>query len=221
MTVSDLKKMTAQMNRNFDNGNSTFPHSILPNGILTIEALKKLTAGPLTVKMNRPAVTGTVKTPVSPLNILPPIRNPVMVPESLSPRPDPRPMDLSLLSTGFSSFLKKVEGQDLKVTTRPDPTSPTGHKSPIKTIFPPSPVTSEEFCCNSVSVSSISPQKPINRSLSEIEKNQIIEVTEISLGTVKSETSKRNRRKQGKFFFVTSKIFSVYGLFSENFEPLY
>ena len=220
MTVNDLKKMTAQMNRNFDNGNSAFPHSILPNGILTIEALKKLTAGPLTVKMNRPAATGSVKTPVSPLNVLPPIRNPVMVPESLSPRPDPRPMDLSLLSTGFSSFLKKVEGQDLKVTTRPDPTSPTGHKSPIKTIFPPSPVTSEEFCCNSVSVSSISPQKPINRSLSEIEKNQIIEVTEISQDTVKSETSKRNRRKQGELFLGSKFIFRVMVFhLAKNFSP--
>ena len=170
----------------FDNGNTPFPQAILPNGILTLEALKKLTAGPLTVKMNRPVKS---LTPVEPMTFN---RTPVTTPRVISPRPEPdRPMDLSLLSTGFSSFLKKVEGQEA---------AGPGVTSPAKTIFPPSPVTSEEFCPNSVAVNSISPQKPLNRSLSEMERKQILEVPEIPTPHISdptSQCSKRNRRKQG------------------------
>ena len=138
--------------------------------VLTIEAIKKLTSSPMTVKVNGKkrerepecAEPGIVSNTVHD----PPTQNGIQT----------RPIDLSLLSNGFTDFLKKVE------------THPNNCEAPVSQSS--CPVSLSRQLPHPAAISATSPRKEINTSLSEMEKSQIIK-------DVKTLVCRKSRRKQG------------------------
>ena len=138
--------------------------------VLTFEAIKKLTSSPMTIKVNNnkkriasPDLENDVPFHVSNIeDDLP----------TLTPKPN-RPIDLSLLSNGFSNFLKKVEGHPM--------TAPNNCEMPDLG-GPPNPPPS---------------RTEINTSLSEMEKNQIIRDVKI----VDCRRSRRKQGMELRFTF--------------------
>ena len=132
------------------------------------EAIKKLTSSPMTVKVNGKKRERE-----------PDCEEPGIVSNTVHDSPtqnahaavQTRPIDLSLLSNGFTDFLKKVE------------THPNNCEAPVSQ--PSHPVSRHP-----AAISATSPRKEINTSLSEMEKSQIIK-------DVKTLVKSKSRRKQG------------------------
>lgn len=141
LTVKDIQSIAAQVTAKVND--------FKVENVLTIEAIKKLTSSPMTIKVNNKKHCNRSNTPDHLNEHHNDLSYSNICDESPPSKQQNRPIDLSLLSNGFTNFLKKVESHPNNCETPSDLTLPA--------IGP-----------------SLTARKEINTSLSEMEKNQII-----------------------------------------------
>lgn len=165
-SVNDIQSIAAQVTAKVND--------FKVENVLTLEAIKKLISSPMTIKVNNNKKRVTSPDLVNENDVPFHVSNISDDLPTLTPKQTTRPIDLSLLSNGFSNFLKKVEGHSIATPNNCEMPVDDGSLTARDVTLGPSPPPA---------------RKEINTSLSEMEKNQIIR-------DVKHVDCRRTRRKQ-------------------------